>query len=212
MCQIENLPRWKLARWWWRWVVWLSGKRCTILHKLWNINISDILKGATLALNSCQPASFPCPGCPLGAVGQDQRGRGEIQPTFFFKRQKTFVEHRLILQARLEQENTNPITFEWLVRIYFMKSSSPKSFFPARCETIYWTVRPSCPPMIDAGLASSATSESILSSMTKRKTFHFPCSCRDRDNNLMWKSVIGGYKRVPGQSNWKLETKCLTSS
>ena len=52
-----------------------------------------------------------------------------IQPTFFLKT-KTFVEHRLILQARLEQENTNPITFEWLVRIYFMKSSSPKSFFP----------------------------------------------------------------------------------
>lgn len=26
--------------------------------------------------------------------------------------------------------------------------------------------------------------------------------CRDRDNNLMWKSVLGGYKRVPGQSNW----------
>ena len=129
MCQIENLPRWKLARWWWRWVVWLSGKRCTILHKLWNINISDILKGATLALNSCQPASFPCPGCPFGAVGQDQRGRGEIQPTFFLKT-KNIVEHRLILQARLEQENTNPITFEWLVRIYFMKSSSPKSFFP----------------------------------------------------------------------------------
>ena len=25
---------------------------------------------------------------------------------------------------------------------------------------------------------------------------------RDRDNNLMWKNVIGGYKRVPGQNNW----------
>merc|ERR1712083_761547 len=35
--------------------------------------------GATLALNSCQPASFPCPGCPLRAVGQDQRGRGKIR-------------------------------------------------------------------------------------------------------------------------------------
>ena len=46
----------------------------------------------------------------------------------FFLKTKTFVEHRLILQARLEQENTNPITFEWLVKIYFMKSSSPKSF------------------------------------------------------------------------------------
>ena len=56
-----------------------------------------------------------------------------IQPTFFLKT-KTFVEHRLILQARLEQENTNPITFEWLVRIYFMKSSSPKSFFPPGAE------------------------------------------------------------------------------
>ena len=60
---------------------------------------------------------------------RSERKRWEFNQLFFFKT-KTFVEHRLILQARLEQENTNPITFEWLVRICFMKSSSPKSFFP----------------------------------------------------------------------------------
>merc|ERR1712116_114662 len=66
-------------------------------------------------------------------------------------------------EARLEQENQNPITFEWLVR------------------------------------------NNILNCQTKlspydRRWFGKFCY-KDRENNLMWKNVIGGYKRVAGQSN-----------
>ena len=59
--------------------------------------------------------------------------------------------------------------------------------------------------MIDAGLANSATSESLLKSFKCSKCYVQNNVWRDRDNNLMWKSVIGGYPRVPGQSNWYLK-------
>merc|ERR1711994_949497 len=75
-------------------------------------------------------------------------------------------------EARLEQENQNPITFEWLVR------------------------------------------NNILNCQTKlspydRRWFGKFCY-KDRENNLMWKNVIGGYKRVAGQSNFRKEPTVIS--